>query len=714
MYKLQRKTTKDCNVSKLDKDDLNSMRCEDCEYTENKSRAYCHGVCNKTHEGKLRLCNRYINANSERNSPYLCKDHQKAVFEKKGEFKIQIVIKNNDVSYKGEHGHKYTVELCGKNRFLEKQEKKHTYDMKTENLEKLPEEVQDKILLSDITDEELLDRIFLGEEDNIRKMSMLSYYTTIKGDQIGRLISQRVAQFQPLQVDGETVLTREDIAKMAIKFMLENDIKPEHNIAKKEYDVSELMSILAMCTTSPCVFKKFVEKTGMLSEQLKRTPYNYLLHSIIELFKIPGLVTGDVPNALKYVYSCLTTTTTTTTTLSNEEFISIFWKFLRICDDRDDFDRLKIEIYKFFAEKLVEQKVDLTEVSRLDHKYISNSYIYEGYSPESMQDRIKTYGYYAYPQQEFNLSEQEKKNRLDLKWLKENVFSYYRSDWVNFFQKIIYTDLYEKPLLTNQYFRRKMASLGYPVECLGWKNIDPKSFEELTNDREFMSSISKNRTEMVISNERKYSSSSSSSSDSSSSSGDSSNSSSGDSSSGDSSNSISNDSSNSSSGDRSSVSIDSSIIGINSLFVDGWPLCLTEEVAPPYGEESGTAPYLFGIVLNSPEIIKYLKIWTQDNYIQFHAPKNFKENSPIPKNSSLALFNNPSEQVSIKNGIEFKEKQVGESELKLNDEDAKNLERILNSNRYLGFELFDPENKLQPLWDSWLHSLRTFIGYDIP
>ena len=124
----QRQTRKDCNVSKLDKDDLNSMRCEDCEYTENKSRAYCHGVCNKTHEGKLRLCNRYINANSERNSPYLCKDHQTQTDEVvKGEFKVRIVIIGNDVSYEGEHGHEYTVELCGKNRFLKKQEKKHEY-----------------------------------------------------------------------------------------------------------------------------------------------------------------------------------------------------------------------------------------------------------------------------------------------------------------------------------------------------------------------------------------------------------------------------------------------------------------------------------------------------------------------------------------------------------------------------------------------------------
>ena len=163
---------------------------------------------------------------------------------------------------------------------------------------------------------------------------------------------------------------------------------------------------------------------------------------------------------------------------------------------------------------------------------------------------------------------------------------------------------------------------------------------------------------------------------------------------------------------KHSGTIEPSIIEINSLFVDGWPLCLTEEGDPQYDEHSGTPPYLIGILLNSPEIIEYLKIWTHANGIQFHAPKKFEENSPIPDNSSLGLFTNPSEHVSIKNWIEFKEIQLGESKLMLNDEEAENLKRILNK-RYLGFELFDPENKLQPLWDSWLQSLRTFIGCDI-
>ena len=656
----QRATKKDCDVSKLDEDDLNSMRCEDCEYTENESRAYCNGVCNKTHEGKLRLCNRYIlKANSKGNSPYLCKDHQapngEAVFEKDGEFKIRLVIIGNDVSYKGEHGHshEYTVELCGKNRFLKKQEKKHEYDLKMENLKNLPKALEE-VIVSDLTDDEIFS-LFLKEEDNSLKVTLLSYYAERKKMPIGRAISQRVAQFQPLQVNGEIVLTSENLAKRALKFMLKNDIKPElSEIDKRNYKIDELISILALCTISPFVFKKFVEKTGMLSK--KSFSYDYMLYYILHLFVIgySGPI-DNLPKALKYVYSCIT--------LSNEEFIAIFWKFMRICDYQDSFDRPKIEIYKFFAE----EKFDLKSGLEINTEYY-------GYSPESMQDRIKTYGYYAYPQQEFDLSDQEKKDRLDLVWLKKNVFSDCgdRSEWKENSERIIYTESRDKSLTSNQYFKRKMTSLGYPKECLGvmeleeYKNyyyyIDKTKFAELTNDREFMSDISKKRKRILS---------------------------------------------------RDIGSIDPSIIGINSLFVDGWPLCLTEEGNPQYDEDSGTPPYLIGILLNSPEIIEYLKIWTHDNGIQFHAPKKLEETPPVPENSSLGLFTNPSEHVSIENWIKFKAMQLGESKLSLNDEEAENLKSILNNERYLVFELFDPEKKLQKLWNSWLQLLRTFIGYDI-
>jgi len=138
----QRETITDCDVSN-NEGNLNSMKCEDCEYTDDESRAYCNGVCNKIHEGKLRLCNRYIKANSEENYPYLCTDHQtqtvETVFEV-GEFKVSIVINGNDVSYQGEHGHKYTVEFCGKNRFL----------VNPNN----PEASKDAIV-SDLTDDEI-------------------------------------------------------------------------------------------------------------------------------------------------------------------------------------------------------------------------------------------------------------------------------------------------------------------------------------------------------------------------------------------------------------------------------------------------------------------------------------------------------------------------------------------------------------------------------
>jgi hypothetical protein len=68
-----------------------------------------------------------------------------------------------------------------------------------------------------------------------------------------------------------------------------------------------------------------------------------------------------------------------------------------------------------------------------------------------------------------------------------------RSGWKDNRELIIYTESGNSPLLSNQYFKRKMTSLGYPEECLGlmeleefnvlFKNyyIDKKKFAELTS-----------------------------------------------------------------------------------------------------------------------------------------------------------------------------------------------------------------------------------------
>ena len=118
-----KETIIDCDAAK--KDTRNPIKCEPCEYTEDESRVYCNGICNKTKNGKLRLCNVYINSGTDQVIPYFCwhHEHQKSgnKFTIEG-IEVKASIGEGSVFYfivdENNRDIKQTVVIDGKNRLL--------------------------------------------------------------------------------------------------------------------------------------------------------------------------------------------------------------------------------------------------------------------------------------------------------------------------------------------------------------------------------------------------------------------------------------------------------------------------------------------------------------------------------------------------------------------------------------------------------------------
>jgi len=144
--------------------------------------------------------------------------------------------------------------------------------------------------------------------------------------------------------------------------------------------------------------------------------------------------------------------------------------------------------------------------------------------------------------------------------------------------------------------------------------------------------------------------------------------------------------------------IDNTILQLNSLIFDGLPLFLSEEGDPNFDTNSGTPPYIVGVMLNRPECMAHLLKWAEQNRFAI-----VKDGFPTPNEttSTVSITSNPLNAVSIANWTKFKSMQLGEKYLQLSDEEAKVLTKIL-SKQYVAISIEDWEGKFKDLWPKLL------------
>jgi len=380
--------------------------------------------------------------------PYFCIDHipQVRAGQGIGDPQVFIQLTEGKVEYVDQHGSKYTPTFTAGNRYLP-----HIYSIGATDLGKLPNVLESQIH-ADLTDDEIFVEL-ISQQDKERYWSAV--YAKRTGLSENRAISKRVAEFRPIRI-----IDCEKLAIHALLVMERCGLRPElKDDDKPDYNIPQFLKILALCGTLP-IFNTFVKTSGMLSKQLEYSAQlevnsgfenilNYLLNYPEEKYdKVPK---ADVRlDAFKYVFE--------QANLSPADQVATFWKFLRICDFRPNFDQHKINIYNFFAD----QSMDF------NNPEITSEY--DGYTAARMQDKVDTYRYIASrapPTQE--LTDEEIKNRSDLEWVKKAFSSYGDTVTVSpAYERggILIINETDYQLVPYAYFRRKMSSLRYPEESL--------------------------------------------------------------------------------------------------------------------------------------------------------------------------------------------------------------------------------------------------------